>query len=809
MTRQDSSSESAALIDVADISHAKKRRHLLQLSESDFRDQVVRILLQRLKLKFVRDTCGPLEEGKDCIVRTENPLGIEEFWAVQTKRGNLTLSSNARDNLTNCVAQLRTALQTRIPLTDRKVKTYPQKALLVCSGTINEPARKHICEEVAAPNIQILDVNDIISLTDTHFPEYWYGIDADRLPYLRALRLELLQASDIITVSEITSGKSDSAPITDDRYISINLIRITEKIRRVRGQVIKEPRFERVAAQSIHRRKERLVLITGDGGSGKTTAIRRIAYQAVEHALSRPGEHVLPIVVQARAVLSADSLEQAVSVRSMEISGTGVPVIGHNLLLQGQAMILIDALDEVGSPDDRAKVLVKIDEFRKCFDKCQIILTSRQVGLPAGSELVREFVRFEVEPIDVGQAKKLIEAVSKRRSISSELAQETLRRLEHVHGVQLSPMLVTVFLASTDVNKSDIPPNITEIFKKFTEQMLGRWDQSKGIKQQFHAPLKDHILCRLAFTMHRAHQSTVPLSECRNFIQNELRRLGHESDFETLFDELLHRSGLLRVTETDRVQFRHFLIQEYFAGRGIEQRELIREFSADDWWRNAIIFYFGDNPKGAIDITRLILSEANLDVSAQFNQAVTAGLAVQACYLSDLSSRLGCVSEVVNRLARSFDERTRSLTSLDPKYPVAAFIDGVLRAKEAVGTTLMQRLSQERVGGESGIGVLRHEIDEDREVWVIIGLIESGSVELALERVRTFKPKNRRLLLGVYVSATYAAYRRIASGSSKTAAKQIVEELQGKVEDHIAALWSELKSVVFELQQGQVKSLQQ
>ena len=58
----------------------------------------------------------------------------------------------------------------------------------------------------------------------------------------------------------------------------------------------------------------------------------------------------------------------------------------------------------------------------------------------------------------------------------------------------MNRLLVTVFVATTDYSRKDIPANITELFKKYTEMMLGRWDASKGLAQQYQAPLKDFVL---------------------------------------------------------------------------------------------------------------------------------------------------------------------------------------------------------------------------------------------------------------------------------------------------------------------------
>ncbi len=142
-----------------------------------------------------------------------------------------------------------------------------------------------------------------------------------------------------------------------------------------------------------------------------------------------------------------------------------------------------------------------------------------------------------------------------------------LRRLDNIHGMELNPLLVTVFVATSDYSRQDIPANITELFKKFTEMMLGRWDSSKGLAQQYHAPLKEFLLCRIAFQMHEARVTSWPVKKFTEVIERELSDRGHEADVAVLLDEILERSCLL-VVQDDDIRFRHLLIQEILRRKG-------------------------------------------------------------------------------------------------------------------------------------------------------------------------------------------------------------------------------------------------
>ena len=98
----------------ATLSRFKKLRYLMNFSEDEFRDLVVRPLFLLQGLKDGRDLCGPHEKGKDAVFVKKDPLGIEDIYVLQTKKGPLNLTKKANSNVVEAVTQLKTALQTKV-----------------------------------------------------------------------------------------------------------------------------------------------------------------------------------------------------------------------------------------------------------------------------------------------------------------------------------------------------------------------------------------------------------------------------------------------------------------------------------------------------------------------------------------------------------------------------------------------------------------------------------------------------------------------------------------------------------------------
>ena len=211
------------------ISRFKKERFLQELSEDDFRDRVVRPLFIRQGLTDGRDLCGPTEKGKDAVFLHEDKLGICDLYVVQTKRGRLNMAATASTNLINIIAQIRTALETPVPLIARRKTIYPTKVFLCASGKINESARQHIVQEVKDPRITFLDSDDLIPRIDEVMPEMWLGIDSDILPYLQAVKDLVENPEDDRLLADLVPDSSLEDSATDSVFVPLRLYRTSLK----------------------------------------------------------------------------------------------------------------------------------------------------------------------------------------------------------------------------------------------------------------------------------------------------------------------------------------------------------------------------------------------------------------------------------------------------------------------------------------------------------------------------------------------------------------------------------------------------
>lgn len=785
----------------------RKERFLLTMSEDDFRDKVVRPLLLRQGLQDGRDLCGPTEQGKDAVFVHVDRLGMQDYYVVQTKKGPLNLSGKVQTNLLHAITQLRTALETSIPMIASRKKVFPSKVFLCTSGKVNESARRHIVDELKDPRIVILDSDELIPRIDEYMRELWLGIDADLFPYLRAVR-DLIEnptldqsGSDLVPAGSITDAAADSM------FVQLRLHRSFLKPHTRLGQVTMVPEFEDFAVTGVISKRDRLVLVLGEAGAGKSTSIKRLAYILATRGLASDTDHKIPIIIRSTDIWASKDkplLDVAVEATLRLVKSTK-PCFSNDDLASGRVVLLIDSLDELALEDARASVIAKVLEFNRSFPKCQVILASRDYAYVKSLEGLKEFTQFRLFPIDYKQAEQILKRFEKKRSLPSTKSKEILRRLQEVHGMDLNPLLVTVFAATSDFDRRDIPANITELFKKYTEMMLGRWDASKGFSQQYHAPLKDFLLTRVAFEMHRRRTTYIDLQEFLRLISAELASRGHQAEVQQIMEEILNRSGLFRVLG-DRVEFRHHLLQEFFAGRGIPNKEALETIVSDEWWQRAIVFYFGEHPSDAAAFLHLAKALASRRLTETYIAAITLGLGLQACYLMNTDEKAEILPWVVDNIAKAKDLFLRAADEKG-RYPLSKFMAYYLVGRDAVACAVLR----DRLPQLEKALITEHQSRAEQEIrrfWLYVGLMESGSLDQVQGKIPDFHPSDIRLLLAFHLGCFLVQHHRVAEKAEKQSAKEICGHLASRISHLRTQLLDEFKSELLEIRSGEVKPIE-
>ena len=757
------------------IPREEKKSRLARMSEKDFRDRIVRPVFLALDYKDGRDLHGPHEDGKDLMFIEDDKFGRKRLICVQTKKGNLNMSSKSTTNIEVAITQLKTAAAAPVSILESREKRYADEVILCASGKINKRAIEHIVSVMAQERgLSFLDAESLIDIIDKTCPELWHGISIGVFTHYDSIRKQVEHdASDIIT----PSAASDNA------FVQLTFYRNKPKIIKHNRRARQVMDFEELRVHDLMHGLREIILVIGDAGSGKSTALWRIAYEIIERDRGK-GQRI-PIIVSARDLKldNADASEfvEQIGLLSEKLSSVS-DLFSEDDLESGRVTLLVDGLDEVTDNKRRHILYESLLHFHSLYGDCAMIVTTRPDNDTETYFKEHGARVYNIAPISWSQVKKIVRKVLSNRSLNvSQLetvtrgAQRVLRQIEEVHGFQITPLLAAVYAASAEYSRGDIPANITEVFKKYSELMLGRWDEQKGLSQQIHAPLKDYLLQRVAYSMHKEKMLHITKAEFRDRMQQVLAELGQPLSFCDVEDELLYRSRLLRTRGQD-VGFSHLLLQEFFAGRAIPESEML-SYVDDPWWTRAIVFYYGDDAKRANH-----LREVQRQIARRPGHGTVAcravGLALQACYLSPVNVKQEIWLDVIQGLSGFMADSIRGFFGQGRLFPMMETTFSYLGLRDAVSFAalgdedfrkgVLSRIESEgeRASREAG------------RFWYIVGLLESGLVDAAHDALSEYRFVEPRYYSWIFMGALFIAKIVPSSRQQKEVAHKICMELR-------------------------------
>ena len=189
-----------------------------------------------------------------------------------------------------------------------------------------------------------------------------------------------------------------------------------------------------------------------------------------------------------------------------------------------------------------------------------------------------------------------------------------------------------------------------------------------------------------------------------------------------------------------------------------------------------------------------------------FEAATTVGLALQACYLSEVTDKLHVWKDVATLLALKGRPWLESSGSVG-KYPLTAFAWHYLSGRDAVA---LSNIIDSLDGLKSWIGdpnEKRDEATEGKLFWLIVGLVECGKLSLALDMIMAYKPTTAIYLMAIHMGCFLADHVRQLPSGQKKAAKEICGRLEKAVHPLRAQLINEFGSQLLEIRKGKIESV--
>ncbi|MCJ8281325.1 MAG: HEAT repeat domain-containing protein, partial [Rivularia sp. ALOHA_DT_140] len=299
------------------------------------------------------------------------------------------------------------------------------------------------------------------------------------------------------------------------------------------------------------------VLLVGKPGSGKSTALARLLLESARAASSENGT-TIPVLVELRYWQS--SIFQRIQAflqqhdANLNLDETSL----KSLLRQGKFLLLIDGINELPSEESRQQVAI----FRKDYRQTPMIFTTRDLGV--GGDLGIE-EKLEMQPLIKTQMRDFV------MSYLPQQGEDLLERLrDRLREFGKTPLLLWM-LCELFKQTGNIPPNLGMVFRLFTQSYENNWRGDVAVTAESRRWWKS-LLEYLAFKMMEGEPVTefrvaIPKQEVEEIFTKYLteEKFDKPRNYAKCWLEDLLKHHLIQVGSGDKSEFRHQLLQEYYA----------------------------------------------------------------------------------------------------------------------------------------------------------------------------------------------------------------------------------------------------
>lgn len=606
-------------------------------------------------------THGKNEMGADFVLaKSDDILGGDEYVGVVVKSGDI------KQNYVDLERQIKECGLIPRSFDGGKKKIYLSEIWVVSNGSITNNAQEKIHAEFRDKKIKFFWGETIVRLIDNHYPEYWINIESRIGVYLSSVERSIQDQNTRSPVVDLVGS---------DFYVDQELTKIHFDSRKKFSVKTKgKPLGIKKILES-----EQFVLVQAGMGFGKSRLLRHCAAELVQRT-TFANTRTLPIFVSFRDLTgkfnnNLDTILANISALD------GVSLDNYTLIF------VIDGVDEIrGENTEKAEAICKFISQLNGNSKYRALIASRPFDDPIAEELLDKAVsRFELQPLSFSKIVSFVERLCSKNTVTTRLRSD-LEKSDLFKSLPRTPISAILLARVLSSNINELPSSLPELYSKYIDLALGRWDIPKGLISEKEYETTEIISRLLAKTMMDNDLSEISIGDSKGIIAEYLSRRETGLTSDSVFNSLIDRNEIYSVDHSNnKMFFRHRSFMEFlyadqlFVSRGMGA-DIKNPF--DQFWVSVNYFYLGklkDCPDQLDRIFR-VLPENNAEA---LNKIVQAGQYLLAAYQSPYKDITRCLEIIIIESAELYcticDNPKRSPLGSFPELQLLAVFSGLVR----------------------------------------------------------------------------------------------------------------------------------
>lgn len=555
------------------IDRKSKRSILAEIKKEveEFHPLLDKLLPKLPRISNVEYTHGPNEKGADFVIsRLDDTIGDIDYIGVIAKTGPI---NNA---LTNIFDQIDDCSSSRIILKGSK-EIYLTEIWIINNETISSRAQEKIHDRYHGKKIKFIERDTIANWIDKNLPTFWSKIPIAIAQYLQDIHIK---------IAELDSAFSLFPATIKPFFVETQIRKINHDYKSSIRNKDKHEDIEKVIARN------KITLIESGPGSGKSQLLRNTVKK-----LTSPDSYIASKSIP--FLLTYSDFTDIYNYDLGKIQEHIIKEIGDsNISSSTNFIIFIDGFDEKieenrDIPSEIQRISIEIDRYTNI----KVVITTRPLSIiDYRKYLPNNSPGYTIVPFGTEKILRLIDKICQQANISSRLF-EDIKNNGLFKQLPKNPISAILLANLINENSKELPANLSDIYRKYCELMLGRWDIEKGLQSDKEYETAKEILTYIAKFFIENGLTQISKDEAIGHFKCYLSERNLDIDPVELYKKVSSRSGILQENSNNKtVYFKHRSFAEYFYAM-YKTRHADDHFfdtrAFDPMWRNIYFFYVG------------------------------------------------------------------------------------------------------------------------------------------------------------------------------------------------------------------------